>query len=621
MTLSTQSTQIFLNALIARKPWALDYLEKRPDMAKYIPEVRDVVAEINADNALRPFAGVNPYYSVEELPGGKRVYKELPPVTTSLGETGRNVGAAREVSASKQPERSPPPTSLGASGTNISNVNQNLGSLGNINVQSYIDLVKEQVGTRPDTNPWLTALQFFTNMAAEASKPGATALGAAGTAGATTVDTLLEGRKQERAEKLAATQMGLTLAASLGKRKTTVKFDKGEEALYMSEEDAKDAYPPSQYSDFWRKFSTTNTNLIGKPIKSSSGRPQIVKRKYENGVLVGGSSTLVPGVKPAAIDAGESQDRLIYRTEADAKKYLENKGLPEDSPEFANLVARMVPKKGYEALLGRPVVSGDTYEGISFITKGNVIIGANVGPMKGAAEPRILTWAKKELSELAKNDNYIEQTFNVLPQVDRGLKILLSEGTITGKWQEFTLPFRALLADMFKLEKGPIIKQQLIQSISNVLAPKMRPKGSGSTSDMEFKAYRQAIADLGNTTLANYLTMYTFKRVAENSRDASAAKAIAIADGAGPKEVKTILDDMDKKPGGSIYARFADDPELTTKENDARFAEFLNTRERGEVIYNYDKTTGGKLIDVDSQGIEMPDFIVSNGQGSYISFR
>ena len=48
MTLSTQSTQIFLNALIARKPWALDYLEKRPDMAKYIPEVGDVVAEIFA---------------------------------------------------------------------------------------------------------------------------------------------------------------------------------------------------------------------------------------------------------------------------------------------------------------------------------------------------------------------------------------------------------------------------------------------------------------------------------------------------------------------------------------------------------------------------------------------
>jgi hypothetical protein len=516
---------------------------------------------------------------------------------------------------------------LGASRTNINNVNPSLGSLGTAmgitsnQIQSYIDLAQQQIGTRPDTNPWLTAFQFFANMAAEASKPGATAIGAAGTAGSKTVDTLLEERKAKRAEKLAATQMGLTLAATLGKRKTTVKFDKGEEALYMNEEDAKDAYPPKQYGDFWRKFLTTDENLFDKPIKSLSGRSQIVKRKYENGVLVGPSSTLVPGLQPPAIDVGESQDSLIYRTEEGAKNYLINKGLTADSPGFDNLVARMIPKTGYEALLGRPVVSGDSYQGISFITKGNVIIGANVGPMKGAAEPRAMAWAKKALAELAKNDDYIEQTFNVLPQVNRGLTILLSEGTITGKWQEFTLPFRATLADMFKLDKGSIINQQLIQSISNVLAPKMRPKGSGSTSDMEFKAYRQAIADLGNTTLANYLTMYTFKRVAENSRDASAVKAIAIADGAGPKEVKTILDDMDKKPGGSIYARFADDPELTTAENDARFTEFLNTRERGEVIYNYDKTTGGKLIDVDSQGNKMPDFIVANGQGSYILFR
>jgi hypothetical protein len=110
----------------------------------------------------------------------------------------------------------------GASGTNINNVSPNSGALKHIGItpsqiQSYIDLVQKHTGTRPDRDPWLTAFQFFANMAAEASKPGATAIGAAGTAGSATVATLLEERKQKRAEKLAATQMGLTLAASLGK--------------------------------------------------------------------------------------------------------------------------------------------------------------------------------------------------------------------------------------------------------------------------------------------------------------------------------------------------------------------------------------------------------------------
>jgi hypothetical protein len=32
---------------------------------------------------------------------------------------------------------------------------------------------------------------------------------------------------------------------------------------------------------------------------------------------------------------------------------------------------------------------------------------------------------------------------------------------------------------------------------------------------MEFKAYQRAIVDLGNTELANYISLYTFKRSAE----------------------------------------------------------------------------------------------------------
>ena len=44
----------------------------------------------------------------------------------------------------------------------------------------------------------------------------------------------------------------------------------------------------------------------------------------------------------------------------------------------------------------------------------------------------------------------------------------------------------------------------------------MRPVGSGSTSDMEFKAYKQALLSISNQKLANYLSLYAFKKMTEN---------------------------------------------------------------------------------------------------------
>ena len=62
---------------------------------------------------------------------------------------------------------------LGSSGSNIADLNDpNLGTL-----QTYLNLGKQLMGERKETNPWLHAFQYFSNMAAEASKPGATVRG------------------------------------------------------------------------------------------------------------------------------------------------------------------------------------------------------------------------------------------------------------------------------------------------------------------------------------------------------------------------------------------------------------------------------------------------------------
>lgn len=123
-------------------------------------------------------------------------------------------------------------TPTGVSGTDLSTIKK--GSL-----QNYMDFAKQLMPAREKRDPWLTAFEFFVNMAAESSKPGATAIGAAGTAGQQVMKTLAEERRLERAEDLAATKMGVTLASSLGKGGVFKQYPSGESAVYMSAENAR----------------------------------------------------------------------------------------------------------------------------------------------------------------------------------------------------------------------------------------------------------------------------------------------------------------------------------------------------------------------------------------------
>ena len=95
---------------------------------------------------------------------------------------------------------------LGASDTDVSDLGQD-GALANILTDSesykyYKALQDELYPEQAPRSKWEDALYFFLNMAAESSKPGATALGAAGEAGKATVDQMRELRKDQRAADL-----------------------------------------------------------------------------------------------------------------------------------------------------------------------------------------------------------------------------------------------------------------------------------------------------------------------------------------------------------------------------------------------------------------------------------
>lgn len=117
--------------------------------------------------------------------------------------------------------------------------------------------------------------------------------------------------------------------------------------------------------------------------------------------------------------------------------------------------------------------------------------------------------------------------------------------------------------------------------ISNYLAPKMRPVGSGSTSDMEFKAYQNAILSLGKTPEANYISLYAFKKMTENGIRNNNAELELLSD-TGTTSQKFVNAELRKGDRG-IFERL---PDTIDKTNDEAILEWYKSLPNGSVIDN-----------------------------------
>ena len=404
-------------------------------------------------------------------------------------------------------------TRLGASGASLEDLSgPNLGAL-----NRYLNLGKQLMGERKETNPWLHAFQYFSNMAAEASKPGATALGAAGQAGTLLSKSLIEEHKAKRAEELAGAGLGIKLATALGKPKTFKQYPTGDTATYM--------------------------------------------------------------------------------TKANAEQYLVNKGMPRNAPTFASIVAKLTAPT--DSMVGKPIVIADSFQAIAPVVRGNTIVDVNFTAIAGQKPPNV-EYRQKRLPILAKNNDYVAKSFETLSTVEQAMDLLLTGDVQTGGLAELTLPIKNLFGQLFGVDDPEVQNLQMIQSISNVLAPKMRPVGSGSTSDMEFKAYQRSIADIGNTPRANYISLYTFKRRMENSREANQKELEILTSGGTVKDVKEAIDKID--PG--IYEKYTGDMDDVEEFND-----WVASLPDGAVIYNRSSDGKGKLFDDD------PNIFIIKGWG------
>jgi hypothetical protein len=147
-----------------------------------------------------------------------------------------------------------------------------------------------------------------------------------------------------------------------------------------------------------------------------------------------------------------------------------------------------------------------------------------LGPSRLASKEinaRFNTYKDERLKDMAKEaKESIDQGVKILPTVSQAMSILRTNENIrTGNVAANELRFFKRNLEILLTGKPSEVTEALdtLNAISNQLAPLMRMKGSGSTSDMEFQAYRDAILSLGNTAIANYVSLYALRKKIENS--------------------------------------------------------------------------------------------------------
>ena len=537
---------------------------------------------------------------------------------------------------------------LGASGTNILNLPQ--GALkalgGQENFQNAMQLAQALQPAPKPIDPALLSFIYFSQMAAEASKPGATALGAASTAALTPAQYLMKDyeRQRDREEKLPAT--ALQIANLIKPAKGTgvnlqwkkqnpvtnedgsVKMDQNTGAAvynWAQVDGAGNVVQTQQFPDptsaakpitLYNKdgesvlvtpgtqaYKTATSDaeqgggffLTSKPKTPSKPSTYVVTSdeglnlggvKYEKGseVLLNNdqantfSNLIAEPPKTETYKTSGSGTLAKYMSAEDAKKFVIGLNLPETSPNFQTIVDRLTAKN--DSQIGQPISDAGVFLEVVPFMKGDEVINLMLTPSKTAATPFFTTYVEKRLPLIAKaSDTYNTTAREVLPRVDEALTLLKSGKVETGKLTQVMMPFKQVFNQAFGINDPEIVGLETLQATSNFLAPKMRPVGSGSTSDMEFKAYQQAALYLGNTPEANYISLYAFKKMAENGVRLNQLEQEMLTSNE-YTNMRAINSELNKFDRG-IFEKYTGDPE-----DEAAVLEWYNSLDDGAVVIN-----------------------------------
>jgi hypothetical protein len=392
-----------------------------------------------------------------------------------------------------------------------------------------------------------------------------------------------------------------TFVESSADKKGTIKTEKFGLFYVDTEEEAKRLYPNNPRI----QKIIVDKDKVGQPVIQGDNR-LAANVIFKDGVQVRETLDTV-SKQPVGTTTDPLGQPTYQKDRESAKKYLETFGIKEGTKGYEAVINTLInPAKA-----GKPVFQSGV--GLVLSARRPDRAGSEIGfiglsPEKDLKDLRY-AGTLDEIKKLNKESTaLIGQINSMSPRIGKVLNSLLS-GVKTGVVEEFLLPFRAFAIETLGAtpkELENLSAQQLIQKSAFALAPAMREKGSGSTSDMEFKAYMKAAVSLSDTPKSNYISLYMLQKIKENANMLLALRKDLLYDGKTAAEIENAVDEAD--PG--IFKTYEG---LTSnqEEEDA----WVATLKRGDVVYNRD--INGEAI-FRNGDMDLGEYIVYDGQGGEV---
>ncbi len=494
----------------------------------------------------------------------------------------------------------------------------------------------------PEPDPWEAAFQFFAEMGRQASQPGATVLGSAVGSMQAPLD-YLNAKKKEKAESdRARMQSTITLGTALkGKdpslsaiaklnadfkagRITKEQFDAAfAKATNISDSKSGALSPLGKLAEDFKNGVITekeynagvkkatyianqsDNKLSTFGILDSESQPlgenvlaieTLLNRKVnvddDGNALLSGQEVETVNNAGLLVPKKSTQRKITtktiskgtlaeYMSAEDAKSFLIDQGLSEENSNFNRIVEELTAVN--ENQIGKPIIKNGIFMELYPVYQDENLINFQLSSSDSSIVPYFTTYTQKRLPLLAKSsDTYNVQAREVLPRVDEALALLKTGEVTTGLLSEKMLPFKQIFSQAFGINDPEINNMLTLQATSNFMAPKMRPVGSGSTSDMEFKAYQKAALFIGNTPEANYISLYAFKKMAENAIELN-RKEIELLTSNQYSDLTSINKEL-KSGDSGIFEKYTGSTEGPDAE--AEFKQWYDSLEDGAVIIN-----------------------------------
>ena len=399
--------------------------------------------------------------------------------------------------------------------------------------QKAFDAASAMYAPVEEANPWEASLRYFLEMGKQASEKGSTLFGSAVGAGLVPLDYLTAKKKEKRDRDQKVASTAFSLAPSLKPKAGKVTYRPATAAeLTQYGATAGQMDSGGKFYDLSKTAGSTSLSTFG-IVDGADGRLAL-ETILGKPVAVDGSGNVVlnSADQTTALTAGllipkQSVDSKIttktigqgtlaeYMSEEDARKFVKDLGLPEDNPNFERIVGQITA--GDSSQVGKAVTQAGVYLELFPVYQNENMINLQLSPSKTAAKPYYNNYVSKRLPLIAKAvDTYNTQAREVLPRAREAMALLKTGRVQTGALSAALMPFKQVFNQAFGVNDPEIRDLETLQATSNFMAPKMRPVGSGSTSDMEFTAYQKAALYLGNSPEANYISLYAFAKMAEN---------------------------------------------------------------------------------------------------------